>query len=240
MRNSSARRPARSASAASLGLDGALHARGVGIGVVGRLGEHRRVDGERAEARDPDAAVGVGHGQPLGQGQGGVLGDAVGGADRIGGQRRARRRRHQVPLAALDHRRQQRLAGVQVRHDVHPPQLVPHVGPRQPVAVADPGVRVPQVDGPVAGLGLGDGRPYAVRGADVGDDADPADLLGQPGDVAGDVDHGDAGALGGEAAADGLAEATRPTGDDGDPPGEPHHAPPVALTASAAAWAAHR
>ena len=102
-----------------------------------RLADHRRVDELRAQAGDADAPVVVGDGEVLGHRDGGVLGRRVAERAELGQQAGGGGGRAEVALAALEHLRQQRAGGPDVRHHVDAPEAVP--------------VLVAQISGPPGG-----------------------------------------------------------------------------------------
>ena len=123
IKNFSAARPAITASATCLGRDrlGLEELGGrSGVGPHQHVGEHAL----RAQARNFDRRS-VSDRQPFGQCHGRVLGHGVGRRTDRGQQAGGRRRLQQIPVAALEHRRQYGPCGVDVGHEVDVPNPLP-------------------------------------------------------------------------------------------------------------------
>ena len=188
--------------------------------------QHRGVHAHRAQAADADAAVAVGHRQPLGERDRAVLGDRVRARADLGEQPGRRRRREEVARAALQPARHQAPRRVHVRHDVDAERELPALLEADPAA--DAGVRAEQVDRPELRLGAVHQRVDlgAVGHVAPGGDRRGADLpghaLGSRGVDVGD-DHA-ARAVLGEAPRERAPDARRRAGDDDDLAGDLHGA----------------
>ncbi len=129
-----------------VGLDDA-----VGLAVAQTSGSHRRVDTLGAEDRHLDAVVAVRDRQELGQLDRSGLGDRVRTRPEGGQQTGGRRRVQQVAAATSDHRWEHGPSGVEMRHHVEFPLLLPDVvrGVGEDTGTAGAGVGAEQVDRPV-------------------------------------------------------------------------------------------
>jgi hypothetical protein len=137
------------------------------------LAQQRRVDAHRAQAAHADAAVAVGHREPLGERDRGMLGDRVRRRADLGQQAGGRRRREEVALAALEPSGDEPPGGVHVRAHVdvegERPRLVGRV---EPGAVGDARVGAEQVDRAECVLGARDQVADCAVVAHVALDAD--------------------------------------------------------------------
>ena len=114
--------------------------------------QQRGVDSHRTQHADPDIALGVGVGDPLGQRHRGVLGHRVRRVAGRGEQAGGRGGVQQVPAAGRDHRRQHRPGGIDMGQHVHLPGPLPHpVLGGQPGTGGQPRIGAEQVDPAVLG-----------------------------------------------------------------------------------------
>ena len=197
------------------------------VAAVGQLlGSHGRVHALGAEDRHADAVVAVRDGEVLGQLDAGGLGHRVGGGSDRQQQAGGGGGLQEVALAPRQHAGQHGPGRVHVGHHVQVPLLLPGVVAGLDAAVrARPGVGEEHVDGAVAFLDLVDEAAAAPpRRSRRGRRPSPRPRRCRPGSprprrrlgVAID-EHHRPGALLGEAASDGAADASAPAGDDRDP-----------------------
>ena len=218
----------------------------MGEQVLQRAGllEHPGAHALRADRLHGDAAVAVGHREPLGEADRGVLGHRVRRAADHRQQARGRGGHHEPPALAAglgggDPLGHQQPGGAHVGHHVDVDDPLPHVvGGLQAVGAAGPvdaGVGQVDVDAAELGGGLLDQGAHARVGGAVAGHGDRADLLGRAAYGVGVevVDH-DPGALGDQAGGQRATDAAGGAGDDRPAAGQRlvagHHTPPVRVT----------
>ena len=140
--------------------------------------EHWRAHALRAETGDLDPAIAVGDGQPFGERNRRVLGHRVRRRSDLRQESGGRRGLEQVAAAGVEHRREHRACGVDVRHDVHLPCALPiSVGGVDPAgASADACVRAEQVDRSERVERRPDRTLHVLLDANIRDDRAPANL----------------------------------------------------------------